>query len=93
MPESTPIYIKGSLGNAAEMAAFMILISTILAIVVWITYIIVSAILPKKESFTDQQLASQTLSQPNTTFGDVPKGRATSEFTGVPAGRDALFNI
>lgn len=92
MPESKPIFINGSLEDAARMAGFMILVSVILAVVFWIIFFVYSALAPKKESFTDQQLASQTLYNPGTTFGNVPMGRSTSQLNGVPAGRDPLFN-
>lgn len=92
MPESKPVFICGSLEDAARMAGFMILVSVILAVVFWIIFFIFSALTPKKESFTDQQLASQTLSNPDTNFGNVPKGRSTSQLNGVPVGRDPLFN-
>lgn len=91
MPDPAPVYISGGLGQAVEMAVFMILVSVILA-VFWYIIIWVLGVLFKPKSrqgfgnYGDQEM-SKLMKESN----PPPAGRAfDSERPGAPIGRSVL---
>lgn len=84
MSTASPVYISGGLGQAVEMAVFMILVSVILA-VFWYIIIWVLGALFKPKSRQGMNYGNEYLEK-SLEIQTVPRGREASQ-DNRPAGR------
>lgn len=62
---SKPIYFDGTLGNAVDTAYFLILVSVMLSVIMWILLIVLDAIFPNKsEGFTPKKSVGSVPTNP-----------------------------
>lgn len=62
---SKQIYFDGTLGNAVDTAYFLILVSVLLSIIMWVLLIILDAIFPSKsQGFSGKQSAGSIPTKP-----------------------------
>lgn len=62
---SKPVYFDGTLGNAVDTAYFLILVSVMLSVIMWILLIILDALFPvKSEGFSNKKSVGSVPTNP-----------------------------